>query len=103
MLRGTVECLLAILATALAAVVRWWLGTLVGQRLPPSITFYPLIPVVIFTSSSNVDDIQRAYDLGAAGYLTKLPNPSHWGTHACAFRDFWLEHNTPPPVGREAG
>jgi len=56
-----------------------------------------LIPVVIFTSSHNPEDVRRAYELGAAGYLTKLPNPNAWGKCACAIRDFWLGHNTPPP------
>ncbi len=56
-----------------------------------------LIPVVIFTSSSNPEDVRRAYELGAAGYLTKLPNPTDWGTRASAIRVFWLEQNTPPP------
>jgi PAS domain S-box-containing protein len=32
----------AILATALAAAIRWWLGLLVGASLPPYITFYPV-------------------------------------------------------------
>ena len=56
-----------------------------------------LIPVVVFTSSSKPEDVRRAYDLGAAAYLTKLPEPDKWGKRACAIRDFWLEHNHPPP------
>ena len=33
----------AVIATALATVVRWWLGKLVGETLPPFITYYPLV------------------------------------------------------------
>lgn len=56
-----------------------------------------MIPVVIFTSSHNPEDVRHAYQLGAAGYLIKLPNPLEWTRRACAIRDFWLENNTPPP------
>ncbi len=33
----------AVVATALATAIRWWLGRLVGQNLPPFITYYPLV------------------------------------------------------------
>ena len=56
-----------------------------------------LIPVVVLSSSHNPDDVRHAYDLGAAGYLTKLSNPDDWAKRTCAIRDFWLEQNTPPP------
>jgi CheY-like chemotaxis protein len=56
-----------------------------------------LIPVIIFTSSTNPEDIRRAYTLGAAAYIVKLPEPQKWTQRACAIRDFWLEQNTPPP------
>lgn len=56
------------------------------------------IPFVIFTSSCNPRDIERAYDLGAAGYLIKLPNPEDWNKRAAAIREFWLEYNQPPPI-----
>jgi len=55
-----------------------------------------LIPVVIFTSSQNAADIRQAYELGAAGYLTKVPGPADCCDRACAIRDFWLDHNIPP-------
>ena len=60
------------------------------------------IPVVIYTSSNNPKDIERAYELGAAAYLIKLPGLEDWARRAGAIRDFWLEHNTPPPAVRPA-
>src|SRR5512138_1708781 len=33
----------AVIGTALAALVRWWLGVTVGQTIPPFITFYPAV------------------------------------------------------------
>lgn len=61
-----------------------------------------LIPVVIFTSSSNPEDIRHAYELGASAYLIKLPNPTDWGTRASAIRAFWVEQNTLPPLCSDA-
>lgn len=63
------------------------------------------IPVVVFTSSSSQQDIERAYELGAAAYLIKQPNPEEWSRCVGAIRDFWLEQNTiptpnPEPVSR---
>ncbi len=48
----------------------------------------------MFTSSHNPRDIRRAYELGAAGYLTKLPDAEAWTQRASAIRDFRLENNT---------
>jgi CheY-like chemotaxis protein len=37
-----------------------------------------LIPVVMLTASNHPDDVRRAYELGANGYLDKLSNGMRW-------------------------
>ena len=54
------------------------------------------VPVVVFTSSSRPDDIARAYDAGANGYLVKPNALADLTTLALALRDFWLIHNQLP-------
>ena len=54
------------------------------------------LPVVIFTSSSRPDDIARAYDAGANGYLVKPSGLADLSTLVLALRDFWLIHNRLP-------
>jgi CheY-like chemotaxis protein len=67
------------------------------------------LPVVIFTSSSRPDDVARAYDAGANGYLVKPNALGELKSQVSALRDFWLRHNrfpgntgaapaVPPPV-----
>lgn len=54
------------------------------------------LPVVIFTSSSRPDDIARAYDAGANGYLVKPNALGELKSQITALRDFWLRHNRFP-------
>ena len=54
------------------------------------------VPVVVFTSSSRPDDIARAYDAGANGYLVKPNALADLKTLTLALRDFWLLHNRLP-------
>ena len=59
----------------------------------------PLIrrtPVVIFTSSNRPDDIARAYDAGANGFLVKPNALADLRSLVLALRDFWLLHNRFP-------
>ena len=65
------------------------------------------LPVVILTSSSRPDDIARAYDAGANGYLVKPNSLNDLLILLQAVRDFWLIHNRlpemaagPAPAGR---
>ncbi len=51
------------------------------------------LPVVIFTSSNRPDDIARAYDAGANGFLVKPNALADLRTLVLAVRDFWLLHN----------
>ena len=52
--------------------------------------------MVIFTSSSRPDDIARAYDAGANGYLVKPNALADLTALVLALRDFWLLHNRLP-------
>jgi CheY-like chemotaxis protein len=54
------------------------------------------LPVVIFTSSSRPDDIARAYDAGANGYLVKPNALGELKSQVAALRNFWLRHNRFP-------
>lgn len=38
----------------------------------------------------------HARQLGANGYLTKVPNPADWRKRANAIKEFWLINNTLP-------
>jgi CheY-like chemotaxis protein len=54
------------------------------------------LPVVVFTSSSRPDDVARAYDAGANGYLVKPNALEDLKAQVLALRDFWLLHNQFP-------
>ena len=54
------------------------------------------LPVVVFTSSERPDDIARAYDAGANGYLVKPNALADLTILVQAVRDFWLLHNRLP-------
>jgi CheY-like chemotaxis protein len=51
------------------------------------------LPVVIFSSSNRPDDIARAYDAGANGFLVKPNALADLKCLVLAVRDFWLLHN----------
>ena len=54
------------------------------------------LPVVIFSSSNRPDDIARAYDTGANGFLVKPNALADLKLLVQAVRDFWLVHNRFP-------
>lgn len=54
------------------------------------------IPIVVFTTSSNPDDVELCYRSGANGYLIKPVGASELQKTVQAFADFWLTTNTPP-------
>jgi CheY-like chemotaxis protein len=56
------------------------------------------LPIVIFTSSNRPDDIARAYDLGANGYLVKPNALADLKKLIQALRDYWLLHNCSPEI-----
>jgi CheY-like chemotaxis protein len=54
------------------------------------------VPVVVFSSSNRPDDIARAYDAGANGYLVKPNALGELTSLILALRDFWLLYNQIP-------
>jgi CheY-like chemotaxis protein len=54
------------------------------------------LPVVIFTSSRRPDDIVKAYEAGANGYLVKPNSLADLTTMVQSLRDFWLLQNQLP-------
>ena len=54
------------------------------------------IPIVVFTTSSNPQDIKFCYQKGANGYLIKPMAFSDFEKIVRAFVDYWLAANTPP-------
>ena len=56
--------------------------------------------VIVLTSSLNEADIAEAYDLGANAYLVKPAQASELVQIVKAINDFWVKHNTPPPIPR---
>jgi CheY-like chemotaxis protein len=55
------------------------------------------IPIVVFTTSSNPQDIDECYQKGANGYLIKPMDAQELQKTVQSFIDYWLETNTPPP------
>ena len=52
--------------------------------------------VVVLTSSSSDEDIERAYALGAKAYLVKPADSRQLAQMVQAISDFWLTYNRPP-------
>ena len=60
-------------------------------------TRYRSIPIVVFSTSSNPQDIEFCYQKGANGYLVKPMGARKLQELVKAFADYWLKTNTPPP------
>jgi CheY-like chemotaxis protein len=56
------------------------------------------IPVVVFTTSPNPDDVELCYQKGANGYLIKPMDAEELQKTVQAFVDYWLETNIPPAL-----
>jgi two-component system, response regulator len=54
------------------------------------------IPVVMLTASNHPDDVRRAYELGANGYLDKLSNGMRWDEMVRAAARYWVRMNLTP-------
>jgi two-component system response regulator len=63
------------------------------------------IPVVMLTASNYPDDVRRAYELGANGYLDKLSNGMRWDEMVRAAARYWVRMNLTPYslVGQDDG
>ncbi len=55
------------------------------------------IPRIIWSSSSQPDDIKKAYKLGANSYLEKPKDYSKLKTTLLTTVDYWLNHNLTRP------
>lgn len=55
--------------------------------------------VIVFSSSSAISDIDRAYRLGANSYLVKPSSPTELMELLTALKHYWLRFNQPPPAG----
>ena len=56
------------------------------------------LPVVVFTSSRESVDVQRAYDLGANSYLVKPGSPDDLIRMVQSLDLYWMIYNEPPDV-----
>lgn len=55
------------------------------------------LPVLMLTSSSQEQDVHRAYALGANGYLVKPNDPRDLLSMVESIRAFWLQQNRTDP------
>ena len=60
-----------------------------------------LIPVVILTTSKYQKEINRAYELGASGFVTKSEDFSELATKLGSVKNYWLKTVEKPAVGDE--
>jgi CheY-like chemotaxis protein len=56
------------------------------------------IPVIVFTSSADASDIQRAYDLGANSFLVKPGNSEELQALATTIAHYWFSLNRSAPL-----
>ncbi|RUT05528.1 response regulator [Dulcicalothrix desertica PCC 7102] len=72
-------------------------GRYVLERIKQDITFRE-IPIVVFTTSSNPEDIELCYQKGANGYLIKPMDYKELHNIMRAFVNYWLEANVAPMI-----
>jgi two-component system response regulator len=56
---------------------------------------YKVIPVVIFTTTKNENEIRRCYELGANSYVVKPVNFEHLVKVIGQIRDYWFGISSP--------
>ena len=56
----------------------------------------PTLPVIVFSSSAQPDDIERAYRLGANSFVVKPPSTDMRAEFARMIKQFWLTFHEPP-------
>lgn len=54
------------------------------------------LPVIVFSSSAQPEDISRAYDLGANSFVVKPISVEQRTELAHLIKGFWLHYNQPP-------
>lgn len=68
------------------------------QLLATIRTDYPLLPVVIFSSHQNPEDVKRAYQMRVHSFLAKPQTIDEWTHYFDTLRIYWLETVTLPPA-----
>lgn len=58
----------------------------------------PTVVVIVLTSSNHATDIQRAYALGANGYLVKPGDVDGMIGMARSIKEYWLQQNRTAPT-----
>jgi CheY-like chemotaxis protein len=61
------------------------------------------IPVVVLTSSREIQDVRECYRLGANGYVVKPVDAREFMQTVSHLGSFWGSINEPPPQGEAAG
>jgi two-component system, response regulator len=56
------------------------------------------LPIVVFTSSSEEEDMIKSYDLGANSYVRKPVESTEFAEATKQLGVYWLLLNQPPPV-----
>lgn len=56
------------------------------------------VPVIVFTSSGEATDVQRAYDLGANSYLVKPANSEELQALVASLTHYWFNLNQTAPA-----
>jgi len=56
---------------------------------------WAIIPSVVFTSSNDLDDIKKAYMLGASSYHVKPSSPEQLRQYLKVLHDYWMTCETP--------
>jgi two-component system response regulator len=59
--------------------------------------------VIVLTTSGEVQDIRRSYELGANSFLTKPVNLDEFQDMVSAFHKYWVMTNRPPTRSSEGG
>ncbi|HUR60191.1 MAG TPA: hypothetical protein VM029_20880, partial [Opitutaceae bacterium] len=64
---------------------------------------WTIIPTVVFSSSSDLDDIKKSYMLGASSYHIKPHSVAQLREHLDILHKYWMTCETPEvdPTGRQ--
>jgi DNA-binding response OmpR family regulator len=54
------------------------------------------VPIIVFTSSSSINDVKAAYEAGAASYVVKPLTLDERQRFATLVKDYWIGYNVFP-------
>lgn len=61
------------------------------------------LPIIVLTSSQDLADVNRAYELGANSFLVKPLEFDHYPAMMRTLSSFWLRQNLVAPLQRSSG